>query len=255
MTKGRTVRLSRETDLLKLIAICAMFIDHLGAAIFPYTMELRIIGRIAFPIFCYTLAAGCCYTHSMGGYALRLLVAALVSQPLYVLALNHVNAYMAALTFAQNPLLDALKWYVYSFRTCNIMVALLLGVLLIWTLKERKYVLTACMVLFILWFDSTGFLTSSYGARGILLMVLFYAFIDQPLASIVWVGGYMLLWGMQGSGYTFLGLNFGIQTFAMLALPLIYIPLDRHVKIPKAVFYLFYPLHLALILFLKQMLL
>ena len=110
MSKTRTVRLSRETDVLKLIAIMAMFIDHLGAAIFPGVMEMRIIGRLAFPIFCYTLAAGCCYTRSMGGYALRLLIAALISQPFYVTALNHWNSDMYALTF-QQPVVDAIKWY------------------------------------------------------------------------------------------------------------------------------------------------
>lgn len=62
---GRSVRLNRETDLLKLVAIFAMFIDHMGAALFPGVAQMRIIGRIAFPIFCYTLAAGCCYTLSL----------------------------------------------------------------------------------------------------------------------------------------------------------------------------------------------
>lgn len=249
---GRSVRLNRETDLLKLVAIFAMFIDHMGAALFPGVAQMRIIGRIAFPIFCYTLAAGCCYTRSMGGYALRLLVAALVSQPLYVTALGHVNGYMQALTF-ENPVVDALKWYLYSFRTCNIMVALLLGLMCIWTIKERKYALTALMCWLVIWLDGTGWIASSYGARGVLLMVLFYLFIDKPLASALWVGGYMLWWGLQGRGYSFMGVGFGIQMYAVFALPLIYLPIDRHVKMPKAVFYLFYPLHLALILFLRRM--
>lgn len=252
MSKGRAVRLSRETDLLKLIAIFAMFIDHLGAAIFPGVTEMRIIGRIAFPIFCYTLAAGCCYTRSMGGYALRLFIAALVSQPFYVIGLDHTNSAMRALTF-ENPLLDAAKWYLYSFKTCNIMVALLLGELLIWTLKDKKYVLSALLSLLILYLDSMGWIASSYGLRGIILMVLFWALIDRPLASFVWVAGYMTAWALAGRGYEFFGLTFGIQLFAMLALPLIYLPLDRHVKMPKAVFYLFYPLHLLLIIFLDKM--
>lgn len=252
MSKTRAVRLSRETDVLKLIAIMAMFIDHLGAAIFPGVMEMRIIGRLAFPIFCYTLAAGCCYTRSMGGYALRLLIAALISQPFYVTALNHWNSDMYALTF-QQPVVDAIKWYLYSFKTCNIMVALLLGQLLIWTLKDKKYVLSGLMTLLILYIDSTGYITSSYGLKGIILMVLFWALIDRPLASFIWVAGYMLAWALEGRGYNFFGLTTGIQIYALFALPLIYIPLDRHMKMPKAVFYLFYPLHLALLIFLDKM--
>lgn len=252
MSKGRAVRLNRETDLLKLVAIIAMFIDHLGAVLFPGVREMRIIGRIAFPIFCYTLAAGCCYTRSMAAYSVRLLIAALVSQPFYALGLNHVHSYMRELTFA-NPLLDSVKWYLYSFKTCNIMVALLLGQLVIWTLRERKYLLTALLAFFILFIDSHGWITSSYGLKGILLMVLFWALIDRPLASFVWVGGYMLAWALEGRGYEYFGISFGIQLFAMAALPLIYLPLDRHFRMPKSVFYLFYPLHLLLIYFLNTM--
>ena len=40
---------------LKMIAIVAMLIDHIGAVLFPQIEILRIIGRIAFPIFAFTL--------------------------------------------------------------------------------------------------------------------------------------------------------------------------------------------------------
>ena len=42
-----------NTDLLKLIAITAMLIDHIGGAFFPDVGFFRWIGRLAFPIFCY----------------------------------------------------------------------------------------------------------------------------------------------------------------------------------------------------------
>ena len=41
---------------LKMIAIVAMLIDHIGAVLFPQIEILRIIGRIAFPIFAETIA-------------------------------------------------------------------------------------------------------------------------------------------------------------------------------------------------------
>lgn len=40
-------------DLLKTIAIIAMIIDHLGLYIFQDTLDLRVIGRIVMPIFCF----------------------------------------------------------------------------------------------------------------------------------------------------------------------------------------------------------
>ncbi len=253
MAGKRAVRLSRETDLLKLLAIVIMLIDHIGVVLYPRNVTLRIIGRSAFPIFCYTLAAGCCYTRSMGRYALRLGVAALISQPFYALVLNHTNPAMRALTFEQ-PVLDALKWYGYSFQTCNIMVVLLLALLVIWTLREEKYLLTGLLAFLVIWLDARGWIVTSYGWEGVTLAVLFYLFIDRPLTSLCWVGGFMLWWAMQGRSYTFLGFHFGIQVYALAALPFIYAPLDRHARVPKAVFYVFYPAHLAVLYFLKRML-
>lgn len=43
---------------LKLIAICTMFIDHLGYTLFPGDLWLRCVGRVAFPIFCFLIAEG-----------------------------------------------------------------------------------------------------------------------------------------------------------------------------------------------------
>ena len=46
---------------LKLIACAAMLLDHIGA-VFCSGIGLRIIGRIAFPIYCFLLAEGIHYT-------------------------------------------------------------------------------------------------------------------------------------------------------------------------------------------------
>ena len=46
-------RESNYQDILKLLAIIAMVIDHLGLYIFPDILVLRAIGRYAFPIFCF----------------------------------------------------------------------------------------------------------------------------------------------------------------------------------------------------------
>ena len=40
-------------EILKLIACVTMLIDHAGAVLFPQYISLRVIGRIAFPIYCF----------------------------------------------------------------------------------------------------------------------------------------------------------------------------------------------------------
>ena len=53
------VRLNGDTGLLKLVAMLAMFCDHAGKMLFPQYPIMRIIGRLAFPIYAYCLAVGC----------------------------------------------------------------------------------------------------------------------------------------------------------------------------------------------------
>ena len=85
----RVIDGNHDTTLLKVIAGICMVIDHIGARLFPRIMELRIIGRIAFPLYVWCLVVGACYTRSAWKYALRLLLAGLISQPFYMLGLNH----------------------------------------------------------------------------------------------------------------------------------------------------------------------
>ena len=248
----KTVRLNQCTGLLKLIAIATMFIDHLGAMIFPQIFEMRLIGRLAFPIFAYCIAVGAVYTHSMGKYCLRMLIMAVISQPFYVLAMNHLTPAMRNLDFAKFPLQSAVTWYMESLNYGNIMFALLLGLLFIWCLQERTYALAAVCAVAI-WFLAP-YLQTSYGWKGVALMVLFYVLIDSPVHSFVCVAAFMAWGGFYGGTSTRLfAPQIGAQAYAMLALPLIYLPITKNIKVNKWVFYIFYPAHLALIYALQIM--
>ncbi len=77
-------RISKRNDVLKLIAIITMFIDHVGALIYTDLRFLRMIGRISFPIFAYMLAMGFIHTSNRKKYGLRLFLFALISQPAYM---------------------------------------------------------------------------------------------------------------------------------------------------------------------------
>jgi uncharacterized membrane protein len=44
-----------QYDVLKLVALLAMTIDHVGAYLLPDMLELRVIGRVAAPIFCFLI--------------------------------------------------------------------------------------------------------------------------------------------------------------------------------------------------------
>ncbi len=74
-----------STTVLKFIAILTMLIDHLGASgLIPYGSPwytvCRVIGRLAFPLFCFCVAEGLKYSKNRKNYILRMFIFALVSE-------------------------------------------------------------------------------------------------------------------------------------------------------------------------------
>lgn len=69
---------------LKLIAIFSMLIDHMTAVLVPmdhpFYLIGRIIGRLAFPIFCFLIVEGLYHTKNIKKYLLRLLIFAFISE-------------------------------------------------------------------------------------------------------------------------------------------------------------------------------
>ena len=83
------MRNTSRNDILKIIAMVTMLVDHLGVLIFPELRILRTIGRIAFPIFAYQLALGYRNTSDRKAYRKNLLIFGLIAQIPYLFL--HVN--------------------------------------------------------------------------------------------------------------------------------------------------------------------
>jgi len=71
---------------IKIIAITTMLIDHMGAMLFPQAIWMRMIGRLAFPLFAWMIAQGFRYTHSRRKYLIRLLIFAVICEVPFQLA-------------------------------------------------------------------------------------------------------------------------------------------------------------------------
>ena len=73
---------------LKLLALFAMTCDHVGLQLLPQFILLRIIGRLAAPLFACMIAEGCRYTCKRGRYLGRLLGMAALCQIAYFAAMR-----------------------------------------------------------------------------------------------------------------------------------------------------------------------
>ncbi|MCR4955959.1 MAG: conjugal transfer protein TraX [Lachnospiraceae bacterium] len=200
---------------LKIIAMVSMLIDHVGYVFFPDIIVFRIVGRLAFPIFCFCLAEGAYYTSNIRKYEFRLLVFALLSEIPFDYGLYHE---------------------LWQPGHQNVFFTLLCGLLVIDISRSfgRKLGAVAFVIL--------GFLSVAckfdYQIMGVSFVVIFYFMKDAE---------------QKYRGPLFVGLlNFAanatrIQAFASVACILILFYNGEKGRGVKWLFYLFYPLHLAVI--------
>ena len=215
-----------DTNFIKVIAILAMTVDHIGGAFFPEYPAFRWIGRIAFPLFCYCMTVGMLYTHDIKKYALRLAAFALISQPFWILAFNADD-------------------FVGNIFNLNIFFTLLVSLLAAWGFKEKKW------WLFLLGLVLLNLVNFDYAMTGLILMLIFYlCALIYTITYLPALNGYM----EDPLALKIGGHAIGFEIFALLALPFIYIHTNVNPKIPKWFFYIYYPVHL-LVIFLIQLVL
>jgi len=208
-----------------------MVIDHVGAAFFPGVMIWRIIGRIAFPIFAYCLVVGCLYTRDIKKYLLRLLVFAVISQPVYLL-----------------------NWYgIYSLQQwlqLNIVFTLFFGAIAVYGLMDlrRRWWMLLPVVAAFMW------LKLEYGWYGLALIVAFYVFRKHRWLSLAVITAILAVKLFEAPFVSVGDARLGAQGLAILALPFIYIQTNLKLRVNKYFYYAFYPAHLALIYTFKYVL-
>ena len=206
---------------LKIIAMVAMTCDHVGMQLFPQFLWLRMIGRLAMPIYAFLIAEGCRHTRDRKKYLLRLLGMGALCQIVYLLAMG--SLYQCILiTFSLSVILIRLIDLAEQEKTAGARIRLFGAVAVVFFL---------CVVLPDL-LPHTDY-EIDYGLPGVLLPVLIY-------------GG-----GTKGLliGLALTALKYGgVQWFSFLAIPLLlaYNGQRGKANIGK-LFYWYYPLHLVAI--------
>lgn len=243
---GQNGGLSNST--LKLIAIACMLIDHIAVillqngyfadvithstdvegmhaaiASMPYGNELfslysgmRLVGRMAFPIFCFLLAEGFTYTRNPLRYTLSLGTFALISEVPFDLA-NH-GVFL-------------------EFSSQNVFFTLFFGALALYGLeyaKSKKMSKIFYVLIFITCALFAFFLKTDYGIYGVAFIIILY----------------MMRTDRQNQTISGVILGFFQMTAALAFLPIWFYNGKRGLNI-KWAFYIFYPAHFLILYALK----
>ena len=292
----RIPRFSISGSVLKMVAITTMLIDHLGAGLllpllslpptsplstndpgisflfhrylltYEFYSLLRIIGRSAFPIFCFLLVEGLLHTSSRGKYLLRLLLFSFLSEIPFNLALfgglrnaNHQNVFFTlaiglAVIWGMDEILHSdhllrfrekgLRFHEKNrlFHEKDRFFLQKKGDLPSELLSILPY--ASCLLLVLLGAGLANLLHTDYGAIGVLLIVLFYCFRKHRLlASFL--------------GWSLLSATLYLESYSFPAFLLCFFYNGKRGFLrgrAKYLFYFFYPLHLLLIYALRLLL-
>ena len=216
---------------LKLLASLCMLLDHVGVVFFEERLSaagyellgnmllntplagisllytaLRLIGRLAFPIYAYQLTEGTQHTRSPGHYMLRLGLLGLLSELPFDLALSGSQ---------------------FTWQNQNIFWTLLLGAAAIFAFQHTTQPAWLRWAWPVAAAAATELLRTDYGWYGILIIVLFYLTRQDKQKRAAW-----------------LVVPLALQMTAPLALLPINRANGQKGPDPKWAFYLFYPAHL-----------
>lgn len=223
-----------SSSTLKIIACTLMLIDHIGAVLFPDLLILRIIGRLAFPMFAYFVAEGYRKTRDITNYMGRLFVFALISQVPF-------DAAFLGSPFKPNELylnvlftLGAGLYAIYAYDKYNNLFMVVLSA-------------AACQIV-----------NTDYGAFGVIMVFLFYRYYDNftqiVKKSVLIMAIFVIYWLVDTSiSYNISILQSVMYSGAILEpialFSLIFIKHyngKRGLKL-KYIFYAFYPVHLLIL--------
>lgn len=203
---------------LKMIAVITMLIDHIGVVIFPDIIVLRIIGRLAFPLFAFLITEGYRHTSNFNKYLARLALLAIVSQYPF--------------------------WLAFGFDSgLNIFFTLALGLIAIAFSEKFESIIPVILLA-----SLADILGADYRFFGVFLIYLIHHFRYSYKLMLISVSGlygfFYLLIGLIISGSSTF---YYIQLFALSSFIIIKTYNGEQGPKLKYFFYLFYPVHLLIL--------
>lgn len=235
-----------NSNALKLIAIAAMTIDHIAWMLFPgYSKDIlpiimHIIGRITCPIMCFFIAEGYHYTHNIKKYTARLFVFAFISHFAYIFASNTYVDFKSFIPFYYGDVLNQ----------TGVIWSLAWGLMMLRVYYSERFS-TVLKTVFIVLICLAAF-PADWSCIASLCVLSIGTNRGNAKKQISWCVFYVALYAIV---YFFaLDKRYGlIQLCVVLAIPLLSLYNGKRGSNPKLnkaikwLFYIYYPLHLAII--------
>ena len=213
--------------ILKIIGIITMFLDHYHYIVGGSEI-LNIVGRIAFPIFAFTLSEGYTHTRNLKKYLLRLFIFAVgIQLPSILFNYNYTMNVFFTLFFG------LLAIYVFNFKSIRIKPKFL------WFIKIS-------LIGFILFISQKY--EFDYGIYGILLIMNFNIFRNDKFKILM---NFLILNTFNKIFPNVFGLT-DTQFFSLISLIFIFMYNGKKGRSMKYFFYLFYPIHFFILEMIKK---
>lgn len=236
-----------DSNMIKIIAIIAMTIDHITWMIYPgypkaiFPIILHIIGRITCPIMCFFISEGYYYTKDINKYTKRLFVFAFISHFAYVFASMDFVDWKSFIPF----------YYGSALNQTSVMWSLAWGLVMLRVVNSKKIKSNMMKVLLIVLICLISF-PSDWSCVASLCILAFGTNRGNLKKQTLWMMFYVAIYAMV---YFFaIDKIYGVlQMAVVLSVPIIMMyngkrgNNQRINNIMKWLFYIYYPLHLFII--------
>ncbi|TVP84610.1 MAG: hypothetical protein EA375_06385 [Acholeplasmataceae bacterium] len=233
-----TKEASMNASQLKWIGVITMTIDHIAVYLIHSTTLLhwllRGIGRIAFPLFAFMIAEGFHHTRNRFAYWLRLMLYTLLIEVFLVGYYLYTHINYSVLPFTGTG------------SSVNFILPLFFGLSALVLLHEKRVWLRPFALLIVV---LAGWLGTPYGMYGVLLIIAFgilrrvqWQLLAGVTLTLLYVYGPLVMPAIPYYGFM------QLQLLAIIALLMLFAYNGRRGKSNRWFFYVYYPLHIGILM-------
>ncbi len=260
--------------MIKWIAVLLMVIDHIGYYLgsfmpMPIMLMLRLVGRLSFPLFAFSVALGFLRTRDRTRYFLRMFLFAAITQGMLVIAsritgygtfINVMFTFSLAIVFLAATDIFGKSWKQFAAIKDKPKIVLYGKSIPAWL------GLSAAIVMMVIILVAAKYFRTDYNLFGILSVFIFYIILkyvkkpeitlqkDKHAIFILFVSflGLNIMWAFVQIKFSMQPVYWALmEIFSAASIGIILLdkPRPKPAKWEKYFFYFFYPTHMVLLMF------